>query len=200
MNQFYLLSTQICVLLVATDALVNIVPLAQLLHSLSKKEKSLLLIRENFLTIPTMFFLYFLMKGAIHVLNTPMCAILVAGGLVIILSGMRAMLGCRKDNVGDASRNFIYIAAPIATPLIIGPSWVAACCILISQQLAFELNAFVILCSWIGIFLFTMFVQLGLSGRKNSMNILLSIQTILSLFVTVLGSQLLISGLQKTFL
>lgn len=200
MDKFYLLSTQICVLLVATDALVNIVPLNQLLHSLSKKERFFLLIRENILTVPAMLFLYFLMKGAMHVLNTPTCAILVAGGIAVTLSGMRAMLGGKKDNLEDSSKRIIYIAAPIATPLIIGPSWVAACCILISKQLGFGQDIFVIICSWIAISLFTLFVQLGLSGRKNSMSILLSVQTILGLFVTVLGSQLLISGLQKTFL
>lgn len=57
--------------------------------------------------------------------------------------------------------------------------------------------------SWFLISLATILLQVGITGgqgKKKKTKVLLAVQTILGLFVTIIGAQLLISGLQQAFL
>lgn len=200
MDQSYLLSVQACTLFVAADALVNIMLLHKTLLPFTKKEQLRLLGRECLFAFLITLALFGGFSWVIPVLDINPHVILVAGGLGVTLSGMRTILGKKKDCQDSFTKDSVSYTAPIAMPLMIGPSWLSACCILINKHLNFQSNLYILFWSWLAISLFTLCVQLGLSGRKNSTNILLSIQTILGLFVTILGSQLLLSGLQQTFL
>lgn len=200
MDHAHFLSAQVCTLFIAADALVNVMSLHQILLPFTRKERFRLLMRESVFALFIMVVLYHLFSWVIPVLEVDPHVILVAGGLGITCSGMRTILGSKKEEHDHTTKSFISYTAPIAMPLMVGPSWLVACCILISKHLGLHFDVTAIFWSWLAVALFTMCVQLGLSGRKNSTNILLSIQTILGLFVTILGSQLLISGLQQTFL
>ncbi|WP_066483410.1 MarC family protein [Candidatus Chlamydia sanziniae] len=202
MIPFFFLLPQACILALAADSLTNTLVLHRLIDHYSQKQRLLLLLRESGFALIIIFVLYQAAFGGLRVLNTPVCAIQVVAGIAVTLSGVRAVLRLAKEDNWklylSKTPNSFPCVTPIAIPLMIGPSWLAACCALIAKKQAFITNAQILILSWIFISAATLILH-SLKGKRKD-KILLAAQTILGLFVTIVGTQLLISGLQKAFL
>ncbi|EPP34438.1 marC integral membrane family protein [Chlamydia ibidis] len=203
MDWFYFLLPQACTLLLSTDALTNSSLLSQILGDYSPKKRLQLLIRESLFALLSMFCLYGLARGTISVLRTPLCAIFVVAGIAVTLTGMRAILRLSNDKgwVACVKRNPSSLSSftPIAVPLIIGPSWLAGCCILVGKNYSVLVTSCILFSSWLLVTIATIILQVSI-GNRGKGKVLLAIQTVLGLFVTIVGTQFLISGLQKAFL
>ncbi|WP_100934131.1 MarC family protein [Candidatus Chlamydia corallus] len=201
MIQFSFLLPQACILLLASDSLTNVLALHYLLTNYSLKQRMLILLRESCFAFIAMFALYGLSLGGLKILNTPVCTIQVVGGIAVTLTGARAVLRLGKEeawipykfSVPQASSPWI---SPIALPLMFGPSWLAACCTLIGGNHNTWINFQILILSWTLITLSTFSLQIFCKRNK----VLLATQTVLGLFVTIVGTQLLVSGLQQAFL
>ncbi|AHK63384.1 hypothetical protein BOKEGFJH_00511 [Chlamydia avium] len=204
MNSVFFLFSQACILLLAADTLTNVLVLNAVLSQFSRKERLILLLRENIFALISMFALYGASSGVLHVLGSPFCAIQTVGGAVVMLSGMRSVLNLNKENRWGKllPSPELPLVAPVALPLIIGPSWLAAFCILVGKHYNFSLVCGILIISWFLISLATILLQVGIvgKGRQEKTKVLLATQTILGLFVTIIGAQLLLSGLQQAFL
>ncbi|ADZ18445.1 MULTISPECIES: MarC family protein [Chlamydia] len=202
MDTFYFLLPQACILLLAADALTNVLVLNHVLARYSRKERLSLLVRESVFALFSMFALYEAALGTLYVLKTPLCAIQVVGGIAVTLTGMRAILNLSKENSwkGFTTPSSLSMVTPIALPLMIGPSWLAACCILIGKRYSFASISLILILSWVFISLTTIILQVFVSGGKDKAKVLLATQTVLGLFATIVGTQLLMSGLQLAFL
>lgn len=123
-------------------------------------------------------------------------------GIAVTLTGMRAILNLSKENSwkGFTTPSSLSMVTPIALPLMIGPSWLAACCILIGKRYSFASISLILILSWVFISLTTIILQVFVSGGKDKAKVLLATQTVLGLFATIVGTQLLMSGLQLAFL
>lgn len=198
----YLLFPQACILLLAADALTNVLALNCVLSNYSRKKRLSLLIRESLFALVSMFALYAAALGTLYVLKTPPCAIQVVGGIAVTLAGMRAILNLNRENTwqGFASTSSLSLVTPIALPLMIGPSWLAACCILIGKRYSFTSISLILFLSWALISLTTIILQVFIGVGKEKTKVLLATQTVLGLFATIVGTQLLMSGLQLAFL
>ena len=195
---FFLLS-QSCILFLAADSMTNVEVLNRILENLSRKSKALLLIRESFFALLGSFVLYPALSGLIYSLQTPACATTVVGGCGVMFVGLRAILRntqpSRWEKLSSLSR--APKIAPIAPPLMIGPSWLCACAPLTTQHLPFFIICALLCLSWMMMTVTTL--VLHLTSKKGSQAIIAS-QTILGLAVVIVGAQLLVSGLQQTFL
>lgn len=205
MNHIFFLFSQASVLVLAADTLTNVLALNVVLSQFSRKKRFVLLLRESVFALISMFALYGAALGVLYVLNSPFCAIQTVGGAIVMLSGMRAVLNLSKENHWEKLLTYpsLPFIAPVALPLIIGPSWLAAFCILVGKQYHFSQICSILVLSWFLISLATILVQVGITGgqeKKKKTKVLLAVQTILGLFVTIVGAQLLISGLQQAFL
>lgn len=199
MNLFILLP-QSYILLLATDSLTNVQVLHTLLLHQPNKSKFLLLVRECTLALVCMFALFMAAEGMLSILQTPACAAQVAGGVGVTLGGIRAVLRKTNQENWTTYRNGRFsLIAPIALPLIIGPSWLSAVCAMISHGYTITNAWKVLIVTWSMITFLTLFLQAILSGEKAA-KLALTLQTVLGFFTTIVGSQLLMSGLQKTFL
>ncbi|SPN74116.1 hypothetical protein,putative antibiotic transporter,membrane protein, MarC family,MarC family integral membrane protein [Chlamydia serpentis] len=201
MIQFSFLLPQACVLLLASDSLTNILAIHCLLLDYSLKQRILTLLRESCFALIAMFALYGIALGSLKVLNTPACAIQVVGGIAVTIAGVRAVLRLGKQETwapykfDSRDANCPYLS-PIATPLMFGPSWLAACCTLIGKNHNTLINVQILVLSWVLITLATLSLQMFCKGNK----VILATQTVLGLFVTIVGTQLLVLGLQQAFL
>ncbi|WP_348662978.1 MarC family protein [Chlamydia vaughanii] len=202
MNSVSFLLPQACILLLAADTLTNVLVLNLVLSRFSRKERLLLLVKESFFALLGMFALYWAALGTLHVLKTPLCAIQAVGGIAVTLSGLRAVLNLSKENSWKSFTTGTSLSSvtPIALPLMIGPSWLAACCILVGKNYNFASVSFILVLSWILISLTTILLQVFVGGGQGKAKVLLATQTVLGLFVTIVGTQLLLSGLQQAFL
>ncbi|AAD19148.1 hypothetical protein CpB1049 [Chlamydia pneumoniae TW-183] len=127
MIQFSFFLPQTCILLLASDSLTNILALHHLLANYSVKQRMLVLLRESFFAFIAMFALYGLALGGLKVLNTPVCAIEVVGGIAVTLAGVRAVLRLGKEESWipykfNMSPSYSPCISPIALPLMFGPS------------------------------------------------------------------------------
>ncbi|AAP05491.1 MarC family protein [Chlamydia caviae] len=202
MDTIYFLLSQACILLFATDALTNVLVLNHVLAPYSRKARLSLLVRESVFALFSMFALYQAALGTLYVLKTPLCAIKVVGGIAVTLTGIRAILNLSRENSwkGFTSPSSLSMVTPIALPLMIGPSWLAACCTLIGKRYSFASVSLILILSWFLISLTTIILQVFIGGGKEKTKPLLAIQTVLGLFATIVGTQLLMSGLQLAFL
>lgn len=116
-----------------------------------------------------------------------------------MLAGMRAILrNTHPDRWGKfSSLSHVPKVAPIALPLMIGPSWLCACAPLTTQQIPFSIICALLFLSWLMMSITT--IVLHLTSKAGSQAIIAT-QTILGLVVVIIGAQLLVSGLQQTFL
>lgn len=71
MDTFYFLLPQACILLLAADALTNVLVLNHVLARYSRKERLSLLVRESVFALFSMFALYEAAWGTLYVLKTP---------------------------------------------------------------------------------------------------------------------------------
>jgi Multiple antibiotic transporter len=195
---FFLLS-QSCILFLASDSMTNVEVLNKILSNLSKKSKALLLIRESLFALLGVFIFYPGLSGLIYSLQTPPCAVTFVGGCGVMLAGMRAILrNTHPDRWGKfSSLSHAPKVAPIALPLMIGPSWLCACAPLTTQQIPFSIICALLFLSWLMMSITT--IVLHLTSKAGSQAIIAT-QTILGLVVVIIGAQLLVSGLQQTFL
>lgn len=204
MNGVFFLFSQASILVLAADTLTNTLALSVVLSRFSKKERFMLLLRESIFSLISMFALYGASLGVLYVLGSPFCAIQTVGGAVVMLSGMRAVLNLGKESYWGKLTTFprLPLVAPVALPLIIGPSWLAAFCILAGKHYHFSQVSSILVLSWLFISLATILLQVGVAGKgeQKKTKVLLATQTILGLFVTTIGAQLLLSGLQQAFL
>ncbi len=201
MNQMYSLLSKSCIMLIAADALTNSVALHQVLSGLGKKTRLYMLLKESIYSLASMFLLYFALKLLLFILQTPSHAIQVAAGIGVSTAGLRAVL--RKTSTENwtilSSTTGLPRIVPITLPIILGPSWLSACGTLISNQTPLSSVAIILAMSWILITSVTLGLQIGLYKQEKA-RVLLSIQTVFGFLTTILGTQILISGLQKTFL
>lgn len=199
MNSISFLFSQSCILLLSADALTNVLSINQLLSSFSRSKRLLLLLRESISVFVSMFILHQAVIGVLHILKTPPCAIQTVGGLAVTLSGMRAILNPKQEYTWPSSTS-LSLVTPLAVPLMIGPSWLAACCVLVAKHLSFTETSLIFTLSWLFISFTTILIQLCIGGTSGKAKILLATQTVLGLFVTITGTQILLSGLQQAFL
>ncbi|MBQ8498499.1 MarC family protein [Chlamydia sp.] len=195
---FFLLS-QSCILFLAADSTTNIEVLNRVLDNLSKRNKALLLIRESFFALIGSLILYPALSKLLYSLQTPACATTVVGGCGVMLVGMRAIL--RNTQVASWTKLPSFSRSPkifpIALPLMIGPSWLCACAPLTTQNLPFSIVGALLFFSWLMMATTTLVLQVT---NKEGSQAIIAIQTILGLAVVIVGAQLLVSGLQQTFL
>lgn len=200
------LFSHILVLCFVADGLTNLVILQKFFCKLSLIQRLLLILREGIFALLGMFVLLFVGQAIVQVLAAPISSIDAVSGFVIILLGIRAILGLNhsepwtKDIVDvttKAKKVKIPWASPIALPLLIGPSWFSYLLTLTHHPLLH--NYFMIFSSWIVLLalLITLFVLLG---KFVNQKLCETIQTITGLLITVIGVQLFINGLQLAFL
>ena len=200
------LFSHILVLSFVADGLTNLVILQKFFCRLPLAQKFYVILRESFFALISMFILLFVGQAIIRVLSAPQASIEVVSGFIIILLGIRAILGLNqseqwtKDIVDlhiKSKKLKIPLVSPIALPLVIGPSWFSYLLTLTNHTLIH--NYFMISCSWIipVALLLTLFVLLG---KFVTQKVCETIQTITGLLITVIGVQLFIHGLQLTFL
>lgn len=200
------LFSHILVLSFVADGLTNLVTLEKFFSKLPLIQKLYVVLREGFFALISMFILLFIGQGIVYVLSAPESSIDVVSGFIIMLLGIRAILGFSqpdpwtKDIIDQSSKTKkikIPLGSPIALPLIIGPSWFSYLLTLTRHTLTH--NYFMIFFSWLILFalLATLFVLLG---KFINQKICETIQTIIGLLIIVIGVQLFINGLQLTFL
>ncbi|ADH17665.1 MarC family protein [Chlamydia trachomatis] len=195
---FFLLS-QSCILFLAADSTTNVEVLNTILGNLSKRSKALLLLRESLFALLGSFVLYPLLSGLLYSLQTPACAATVVGGCGVMFTGMRAILRNTQASLWSKIPSLSQSpkVAPIALPLMIGPSWLCACAPLAMQQLPFSIVCTLLCLSWLMMTITTIVLQ---TANKAGSQTIIATQTILGLAVVIVGAQLLVSGLQQTFL
>lgn len=201
MMWFLLYLPQVCTFFLSADVLTNILVINRLLSNYSQKQRFFLLLRECLFSLIAMILLFWATLGATHVLHTPSCAIRTVGGIIITLIGIRATLRLNKEEAWSSyssNSSSLPFVTPIAMPLIIGPSWLGACCAFISKSSLNATSTYIVILSWALITCATFILHFLINPGK--IKLLVTIQTILGLFVTIVGAQILISGLQSTFL
>ncbi|WP_213318165.1 MarC family protein [Chlamydiifrater volucris] len=182
------------VLCLVTDGFLNMAYLQALFQSYSLKRSLLLLSKDLLISLPITIVLFFTGKGALSALKTPDCAILASAGALIALNGIRASFNRSGETPAiPQNRSLLF---PVAIPLIIGPTWLAGCFVLITSKLQPLKSYSVLGLSWILIFLGSLAV-FSLT-RKNK--ILQASRAITGLFVSIIGVQILIRGLQLALL
>ncbi|WP_201456254.1 MarC family protein [Chlamydia sp. 17-3921] len=204
MTSFFLSLPQACILFLTADILTNTLVINRLLTNYSRNRRFILFLKETLFSLGAMILLFWSAKGVIHILHTPPCALQSVGGIVVVLIGIRATLHLTKEDSWQSypekpTPSFpAPFITPITIPLMIGPSWLAACCAFIGKQFTDMISMLTLVLSWV-LIAGTTFVLHILINPKNKKT-LLAIQTVLGLFVVIIGTQLLVSGLQSTFL
>ncbi|WP_213357520.1 MarC family protein [Chlamydiifrater phoenicopteri] len=188
-----LLSFSLVLCLIA-DSFLNMAHLQAIFQSFSLKRSLLLLSRDLLISLPIIFILFFVGKGALSALRTPDCAILASAGALITLNGLKASFNKSKE-IPEISKNRSLLF-PVATPLIIGPAWFAGCFVLIISNPQPREYSYILGLSWI--FLFFSTLTLFALTRKDK--VLQASRAIIGLFVSIIGVQIFIRGLQLALL
>lgn len=200
------LFSHVLVLCFVADGLTNLVILQKFFCKLSLIQRLFLILRESVFALVGMFVLLFVGQAIVQVLAAPISSIDAVSGFVIILLGIRAILGLNhsepwiKDIVNSTTKTKklkIPWISPIALPLLIGPSWFSYLLTLTHHPLLH--NYFMIFSSWI-VLLALLIILFVLLGKFVNQKLCETIQTITGLLITVIGVQLFINGLQLAFL
>lgn len=202
MKTSFIFLPQVIVLFLSTDSLSNIQTINSILSLVSFKDHCKVLVREVIFSILGAFALYWMSVVILDILKTPVCAVLLASGLAILLFGIKRVFGVSDDTawstyISKNSKDIPFIA-PLSMPLIVGPTWTAGVSILLTTGNSHSSNSLIIICGWALAALFTLIFHLAVP-RENK-KIFKAVQTIAGLFISIIGIQILLQGLQQAFL
>ena len=116
---------------VAMDAIGNLPILYVLTKKLSAKERNKNVDKAIF--IATILLLVFLLfgTGILGYFGISFNSFRVAGGLVLLIIGLRIVLGLRL--IEERAKKYELAAVPLATPLIVGPAVITVTILLVSE-------------------------------------------------------------------
>src|SRR3989338_2651 len=116
---------------IAMDAIGNLPILYLLTKKLSLKERNKNVDKAIF--IATILLLVFLLfgTGILKYFSISFNSFRVAGGLVLLIIGLRIVLGLRL--IEERAKKYELAAVPLATPLIVGPAVITVAILLVSE-------------------------------------------------------------------
>lgn len=169
------------VLLFVMDPLGNLPVMLSLLKDMEPRRRRLVIIRELLFALGILLLFLFLGQAILHFLDLRQESVTIAGGIVLLVIGLRMIFPQRHGVMGDQIDGEPFLV-PLAVPLIAGPSAMATL-ILMVRSAPDQLGSWLValLAAWLatavvllmGPFLYRVLRVRGLAAVERLMGMLL---------------------------
>ncbi|MEP0545841.1 MAG: MarC family protein [Rhodothermales bacterium] len=185
------------VLLFVMDPLGNTPLFLTLLKDIERRRRRYIIVRELLIALAILLAFLFFGQGLLNLLELEQESVTIAGGIVLMIIGMRMIFPTKEGVMGDQGGGEPFIV-PLAIPLIAGPSALATLILMVRSDpsamgkwllallLAWGASAAVILAAP---FLYGLLKDRGLSALERLMGMLL----------VMIAVQMLVTGIKTAF-
>ena len=189
-----ILSAAITLLLVM-DPLGNIPAFLTILKDVDPSRRNWIILRESVIALFILLFFLLVGPAALRVMHIEQPALSMAGGIILFLISIR-MIFPQKDKLFVESPEGEPLIVPLATPLIAGPSAMAAVLLLVAQEPGRIADwALAIGLAWI-VTAATLFVSSPIS-RLLGVRGLMAVERLMGMILTTIAVQMFLNGLQR---
>lgn len=164
-----------------------------LVESLDRKRRRLIIVREMFLALIIMAIFNYVGGFLLDALEVNTQTIFLSGGLILFLIAIRMIFPSKKIPLEKTEREEPFIF-PIATPMIAGPSLLTTI-MLYSHEVSSNKVIVAILVAWVFSITVLLFAQRikDLVGKRT----LLAVERLMGLILTMMAMEMLMKGLKS---
>lgn len=164
-----------------------------LVESLDRKRRRLIIVREMFLALLIMALFNYIGGLLLNALEVNTQTILLSGGLILFLIAIRMIFPSKKIPLEKTEREEPFIF-PIATPMIAGPSLLTTI-MLYSHELSPNKVILALLVAWVFSITILLFAQRikDIVGKRA----LLAVERLMGLILTMMAMEMLLKGLKN---
>lgn len=180
------------------DPLGNIPVMLSVLKGLAPKRQRFIIFREVLIALVILVIFLFSGEALLSFLQLQQESVTIAGGLILLIIGLRMIFPRRGGIMGDTSENEEPFIVPIAIPMIAGPSVLAMLILLTKNEPDLTINwFFALLIAWTLSSLILLSAPLLYRILKERG--LKAIERLMGMILVMMAVQMLLNGLKVLF-
>lgn len=167
-----------------------------LLKEIPPKRQAQIILRELAMALAILLLFQFVGQGLLNLLGVKKDALLIAGGLILLIIAMRMIFPPEKSTAKMTEKKEEPFLVPLAIPLVAGPAILSAIIIYSNEVATFPLT-FAILAAWALVTLILVSAPALLKILKERG--ILACERLMGLILILIASQMFLNGMRIFF-
>lgn len=167
-----------------------------LLKEIAPKRQAQIILRELAMALAILLLFQFVGQGLLNLLGVRKDALLIAGGLILLIIAMRMIFPPERSTIKITEKKEEPFLVPLAIPLVAGPAILSAIIVYSNEVPTLPLT-FAILCAWalVTVILLSAPVLLKILKERG----ILACERLMGLILILIASQMFLNGLRIFF-
>lgn len=167
-----------------------------LLKEIAPKRQAQIILRELAMALAILLLFQFVGQGLLNLLGVKKDALLIAGGLILLIIAMRMIFPPQKSTMKITEKKEEPFLVPLAIPLVAGPAILSAIIVYSNEVTTLPLT-FAILFAWalVTVILLSAPVLLKILKERG----ILACERLMGLILILIASQMFLNGLRFFF-